>query len=57
MICGKTLGDGISNVISRDMTGVENIDKFFKQQRLRWFEHVERMDDEKAPAKTKKNCS
>ena len=34
------------------MTGVEKVEEFI-ELRLRWFEHIERMDDEKAPVKAK----
>ena len=52
-MCGKTLRDGISNQIIRDMTGVEKIKKFIRERRLRWFGHVERKDDERTPVKAK----
>ena len=54
MICKKTLGDGKSNHTIRDMTDVEKIEEFMRKRRLRWFEHVKRMDDERAPKKNKK---
>ena len=53
IICGKTLKDGISNDRIREMTGVEKIEKFLREQRLRWFGHREKMDDERAPVKVK----
>ena len=34
-MCGKTLRDGISNQTIRDMTGVEKIEEFMREQRLR----------------------
>ena len=52
MICGKTLKDGISNETIRDMTGVEKIE-FLRKQKLRWFEHMERIDDEELQRKQK----
>ena len=54
MICGKTLRDGKSNQTIRDTTGVEMIKEFMKEQRLRWFGDVERINDERAPVKEKK---
>ena len=48
MICGKTLKDDISNETIRDMTGVKKIKEFLREQRLRLFGHVERMDEEKS---------
>ena len=53
MMCGKTLRDDISNGTIREMTGVEKIEKYLREQRLRWFEHMEKMDDERAPVKAK----
>ena len=53
MISGKTLGDGIRNQTIRDVTGVEKIKDFMREQRLRWFGYVERMDDERTPVKAK----
>ena len=35
------------------MTGVEKIEEFLREQRLRWFGHMDRMDDEKNPVKAK----
>ena len=54
LICGKTSRDGISNEAIRDITGVKKIEEFQRKQRLRWFEHVKRMDDERDPMKAKK---
>ena len=36
------------------MSGVETIKKFMKEQILQWFRYVERIDNERAPIKTKK---
>ena len=33
------------------MTDVEKREEFLRKQRLRCFEHIEKMDDEKAPVK------
>ena len=53
MICGITLGDGISNKTISEMTSVEKMKQFLKKQRLRWFGLIEKMDDERAPVKAK----
>ena len=53
MICCKTLRDGISNKAICEMTGVEKIKEFLIEQRLQWFGHTERMDNERAPVKAK----
>ena len=37
-----------------DMTGVEKMLEFMNEHKLRWFELVKRMDDERAPVKAKK---
>ena len=42
MICGKTLRDGISNETICEMTSVEKIEESLREQRLRWFEHIEK---------------
>ena len=57
MISGKTLRDGISNEIICKMTDIEKVEEFLREQRLRWFGHKERIDDERAPVKAKKFCS
>ena len=51
MICGKTLKDIINNEKIREMTGVEKLEEFLREQRLRWMGHVERMDEERGPVK------
>ena len=53
MICGKRLRDVISIQTIRDMTCVEKIEEFMREQRLRWFGHVERMDIERTPVNAK----
>ena len=53
IVRGKTLGDGISNATIRFMTGMEKIEKFLKEQSLRWIGHIDRMDDERATMKQK----
>ena len=42
MLRGKTLRNDISNEKIREMTGVEKIEEFLREQRLRWFEHMEK---------------
>ena len=37
-----------------DMSGVEKIKEFIKEQILQWFRYVERIDNERAPVKAKK---
>jgi hypothetical protein len=49
MMCGKTLRDRVRSEGIREMTGVEKIEEFLRSQRLRWFGHVERMSEERAP--------
>ena len=51
MMYVKTLRDGISNQTICNMTGVEKTEEFIIEQRLRWFGHVERLDDERTPVK------
>ncbi|XP_076799906.1 uncharacterized protein LOC143445001 [Clavelina lepadiformis] len=45
-MCGKTLRDGIANDVLRRWTGVEDIEKHLRGHRLRWLEHIERMNEE-----------
>ena len=56
MICEEAIRDkdGISNETIRDMTGIEKIEEFLREQRLRSFGHIERMDEKRAPVKAKK---
>ena len=54
MICEKTLKNGISHETMCDMTEVEKMEEFLKEQRLRWFEYVERMYYKKASVKRKR---
>ena len=53
IIFGKALRDDINNEIIRNMTEAEKIEEFLRVQRLRWFGHVERMDEERALEKQK----
>ena len=52
MICGKTLKDKMNNEKIRKMTGIVRLKEFLREKRLRWLGHVERMDEERGPAKT-----
>jgi len=45
MMCGQTLTDGIPNSLIKDRTGVEDIENHLGEIRLRWLEHLERMDE------------
>ena len=54
MMCGKTLKDKINNEKIREMTCVERLEEFLREQRLRWLGHVERMDEERGPVKALK---
>ena len=49
IICEKAMNDKVKKLILQ-MTGVKPLKKFLKNQRLRWFGHIERMSKEKAPA-------
>ena len=53
MICGKTLRDNISNETICEIRGVEKVEEFLREQRLRWFEHMEKIDYGRAPVKAK----
>ena len=50
-MCGKTFKDKITNEKVRELTGVDEMKEFLRGQRLRWLGHVERMDENKGPAK------
>ena len=52
MICGKTLKIKINNETIRQITGVERLEEFLKEQRLQWLRYVERMDEERITIKT-----
>jgi len=47
MICGKTVRNKVKNEEIRESTEVESIEEHLREQRLRWFGHMERMDREK----------
>ena len=47
MIWENTMRDGLRNEEIYKMTEVENIEEQLREQRLRWFGHLERMDWEK----------
>ena len=47
----KTLKDKITNEKVRELTDVDEMKEFLREQRLRWLGHVERMDENRGPAK------
>ena len=49
MLCDKIRRDKVSNYKFGEITGVESINEFLREQRLRWLGHVERMDKEREP--------
>ena len=51
LICGKTLNDKTTNEKVCEITGVDEMREFLRGQRLRWLEHVKRMDDNRGLAK------
>ena len=51
LICGKTLKDKITDEKVREITGVDEMKKFLRGQRLRWLGHVERINENRGPAK------
>ena len=51
MICGNTLKDEINNKKICEMTGVERLEEFLREQRLRWLGQVEKKDEERGPVK------
>ena len=51
MICEKTLKDKINKEKIREMTGVERLEEFLREQRSRWLGHVKEMDEERNPVK------
>jgi len=48
MICSKMVKDKVRNEEIREGTEVESIEEHLREQRLRWFGHMESMDCEKA---------
>ena len=48
MICVKTLREGMSDMTICDVKGEEKIKKYLREQRLLWFKHLQRLDDEKS---------
>jgi len=47
MICGKTVRDKVRNEEICERAEVESIKEHLREQRLRWFGHMERMDCER----------
>ena len=51
--CGKTLKNKqASNEEIHEVLGVENMEEFLREQRLRWLGHVERIDNDGRPVTT-----
>ena len=48
MICGKTMKDKMKNEKIREMTSVERLEEFLREQRLG---NEERIDEERGPVK------
>ena len=51
LICGKTLKDKITNEKVYEITSVDEMKEFLQGQGLCWLGHVERMDENRGPAK------
>ena len=49
----KILKDDLSNETSSDATSMKKIEELLKEQKLQCFEHIEKMDHERTPVKTK----
>jgi hypothetical protein len=45
-MCGVSLTDRIHSEDLRDLVGVEPIGEVYRRNRLRWFGHVERKEDD-----------
>ena len=41
----------MNNEKIREMTGVVRLEELLREKRLRWLEHVKRMDEERGPVK------
>ena len=50
-IYGKILKDKINNEKIQEMTDMEKLEEFLKEQKLRWIGNVERVDKERGPVK------
>ena len=46
MICGVTLKDLFESTVIASRVGVDNLEEHLRQQRLRWFGHIARRDEE-----------
>ena len=44
---GKTRRDRIRNKIIRDIVGVQSVQEYVEKSQLRWYGHVNRMDDKR----------
>ena len=45
-MCGKTLRDQINSEVLRQRLGIESVTEMVRKGRLRWFGHLERMEDD-----------
>ena len=45
LMCGVKLNERIANKVLRERLGIEAIEDIVRQNRLRWFWHVERKED------------
>ena len=45
----KTLKDKMNKEKICEMTSVERLEEFLREQRLQWLGHVKRMDEERGP--------
>ena len=46
MICGVTLKDMVESTVIALRVGVDDLEEYLRQKRLRWFGHIARRDDE-----------
>ena len=53
VLCGKTLKDKVRNENIKKIIQVENTEEYLRCQSSRWYDHVERMSQDKAPAMTR----
>ena len=45
-ICGVTLKDMVESTVTALRVGVDDVEEHLRQQRLRWFGHIARRDEE-----------
>ena len=46
MICGVTLKDKVESTVIAPRVGVDDLGKYLRQKRLKWFRHIVRRDQE-----------